>query len=64
VQLEGGAELFVTVEIIPDIFLPKRVEGSLLLDEKRRGDQRAVYVVAREWDGGKVITSPIFFDYT
>lgn len=64
VQLEGGAELFVTVEVIPDIPLPKRVGGSLMLDQKGRGDQRAVYIVAREWNGGKVITSPIFLEYT
>jgi hypothetical protein len=60
-EIIGGADLFVRVEIVPSISLPKRVEGSLDLMLERNSGGRDVYFVGREWDGGKVITSPLFF---
>jgi hypothetical protein len=61
IEIKGGADLFVRVEVVPDVKLPVRVEGSFSQDVQR-GVEKAVYFVGREWDGGKVITSPIFFD--
>jgi hypothetical protein len=61
IEIKGGAGLFVRVEIVPNVSLPKRVEGSLELELKRSEGGRDVYFVGREWDGGKVITSPLFF---
>lgn len=63
IAIAGGADLFVKVEVVPDDPLPTRIESSLTLEAKKKGEQRAVYVVGREWDGGKVITSPLFLDY-
>ncbi|KAH8589423.1 hypothetical protein B0O99DRAFT_725343 [Bisporella sp. PMI_857] len=61
VEVKGGAELFIKAEAVPDVKLSRRVEGQLdVLLEKQAGD-RAIYFVGREWDGGKVITSPLFF---
>ncbi|OJJ36945.1 hypothetical protein ASPWEDRAFT_181891 [Aspergillus wentii DTO 134E9] len=57
IEIKGGCELFVRVEAIPDISLPRRVEGDVAVT----GD--AVYFVGREWSGEKVVTSPIFMDY-
>jgi len=43
VVIAGGAELFVKIEVIPDVPLPKRLEGSLVLDGKEKGrKERAV----------------------
>jgi hypothetical protein len=61
IEIKGGADLFVRVEVVPNVSLPKRVEGSLDLELKRSEGGRDVYFVGREWDGGKVITSPLFF---
>lgn len=61
--LEGGADLFIKVEIIPHEQLPVRIEGSLTLEGRKKGEQRAVYIVGREWGGGKIFTSPLFLEY-
>ncbi len=60
VEILGGADLFVRLEVVPDVRLPTRVEGTLGLYVKA-GEQKAVYLVGREWNGGNVVTSPIFF---
>jgi hypothetical protein len=60
IEIKGGADLFVNVEVVPNVKLPVRVEGTFSLDVQR-GVEKAVYFVGREWDGGKVISSPIFF---
>lgn len=62
-QVRGGAELFVRMELVPDMHLPRRVSGKLELNGAAPGTERAVFVVARECDGGKVVTSPIFLNY-
>ena len=62
-SISGGAALFVRIEVVPNAPLPKKVEGSISLDSRSQGESRTVYFVGREWDGGKVITSPLFFDY-
>ena len=113
ISVAGGADLIVTVEVVPDVQLPIRVEGDLVL-EGVKGDQRyatspsilvslfgrfnvsfkclgsseilpykillnskdllvqamltprtcrSVYIVGREWSGGKVVTSPLFLEY-
>ena len=61
IKLKSGADLFVKIEVVPDVTLSKRVEGSLDLILDKKLGQRDVYFVGREWDGGKVITSPLFF---
>jgi hypothetical protein len=63
ISVAGGADLFLTVEVGPDIQLPVRVEGDLVL-EGLKGENRAVYIVGREWNGGKVVTSPLFLEYS
>jgi hypothetical protein len=60
VEIKGGADLFVRVEVIPDVNLPTRVEGTFYLNVEQ-AVETAIYFVGREWDGGKVITSPLFF---
>lgn len=61
IEIKGGAELFVKVEVVPSEQLPRRVEGSLSFQLRRAQGSRAVYFVGKEWDGAKVITSPLFF---
>jgi len=61
IDIKGGADLFVRVEVVPTVSLPKRVEGVLDLELDRGEGDRDVYFVGREWNGGKVITSPLFF---
>ncbi|KAH7021370.1 uncharacterized protein B0I36DRAFT_354034 [Microdochium trichocladiopsis] len=70
IELAGGADLFVSAEVIQDVNLPTRVEGTFALpvrtekaSDETKTETRAVYFVAREWNGGKVITSPVFVDY-
>ncbi|KAF3759892.1 hypothetical protein M406DRAFT_75274 [Cryphonectria parasitica EP155] len=62
-ELRGGANLFVKAEVVPDVDLPRRVEGQVEISSQEEGSSRAVYFVGREWNGGKVITSPIFIDF-
>lgn len=67
IQIKGGAELFVSVETLLDVKLPKRVEGVFDVEPPKAGDagrSKAVYFVGREWSGGKVITSPVFLEYS
>jgi hypothetical protein len=59
-KLKGGANLFIRIELLPNMTLPRRVEGSISVNVKR-GEDQAVYFVGKEWDGGKAITSPLFF---
>ncbi|KAL4801768.1 hypothetical protein BDV18DRAFT_167157 [Aspergillus unguis] len=61
IEIKGGAELFVRVEAIPEVELPRRVQGTVTLESRAESKDRAVYFVGREWSGGKVVTSPIFF---
>ena len=67
--IKGGAELFIAIQQLADAQLPRRVEGQLTLtaDGRREHDSddqhQAVYFVGREWNGGKVITSPLFITY-
>ncbi|GJC83875.1 hypothetical protein ColLi_06713 [Colletotrichum liriopes] len=61
-EIRGGAELFVSVESLLTVPLPRRVEGSFTVtnESSDTGHSRAVYFVGREYSGGKVITSPVF----
>ena len=62
IEIRGGAELFVRIEAIPDVELPRRVQGGVTIEGQAEGN-RAVYFVGREWSGEKVVTSPIFVSY-
>jgi hypothetical protein len=56
-----GCELFIAIERVSDVPLPRDVAGAFDLD--RSGTPfKAVYVTARQVDDEKVWTSPIFFD--
>lgn len=65
IAIQGGAELFVSVERLLDVSLPRRVEGEFTIaaGTHKPGDSQAVYFVGREYSGGKVITSPVFIEY-
>ena len=65
IDIAGGAELVVSAELLADVALPRKVEGELRLSNSARiaGSQQAVYLVGREYSGGKVITSPVFLKY-
>ena len=64
-DIKGGAELYVSVEALADVTLPTRAKGNFVAtsDGQKPGSRRAIYFVAREYAGGKVITSPVFIDY-
>lgn len=62
IDIGGSAEAFVRVEAIPDIELPRRVQGTVSFGGEA-GQERAIYFVGREWSGAKVVTSPIFVKY-
>lgn len=62
IEIRGGAELFVRIEAIPDVELPRRVQGDVTIEGQTEGT-RAFYFVGREWSGEKVVTSPIFVSY-
>lgn len=66
VEIAEGAELVVSVELLADVALPRKVEGKLTLSNSNRiaGSEQAVYFVGREYSGGKVITSPVFLKYS
>ncbi|KAL4958887.1 uncharacterized protein BDV14DRAFT_207298 [Aspergillus stella-maris] len=59
IEIAGGAELFVSVEAVPVVELPRGVQGL----EGKKSHSRAVYLVGREWSGGKVVSSPVFWRY-
>jgi len=65
VEIAGGAELVVSAELLADVALPRKVEGEFTLSNSTRvaGSEQAVYVVGREYSGGKIITSPVFLKY-
>ena len=63
VWIRGGAELFIRAELVPDAQLPRRAKGTFEVAASQAGTELAVFVVGREWDGGKVVTSPIFLKY-
>lgn len=63
IEIRGGAELFVRIEAIPDVELPRRVQGGVTIEGQTTEGTRAVYFVGREWSGEKVVTSPIFVSY-
>ncbi|TDZ49790.1 hypothetical protein CTRI78_v007866 [Colletotrichum trifolii] len=60
--IDGGAELFVSIQSLLDVSLPRRVEGVFTIPPgaEESGGTRSVYLVGREHNGGKVITSPLF----
>ncbi|KAI2728985.1 hypothetical protein CBS147333_5906 [Penicillium roqueforti] len=60
IEILGGAELFVCIEAIPQVELPRRVQGQASFFQT---GSRSIYFVGREWSGEKVVTSPIFIDY-
>lgn len=64
-EIAGGAELFVSAELLADVALPRKVKGELTFpgSPDMAGKERAVYFVGREFSGGKVITSPVFLTY-
>jgi hypothetical protein len=63
-EIEGGAGLFVSAELVDDVALPTQATGAVPISAQTPGKQQAVYLVGREWDGGKVITSPMFLEWT
>lgn len=65
IEIDGGAELFVSAQTLLDVRLPQRVTGTFSIPQDARSgrEQQAVYLVGREWSGGKIITSPIFIEY-
>lgn len=62
-EIAGGAGLFVSAELVDEVALPTQVTGSVPISAQASGKQQAVYLVGREWDGGKVITSPLFLEW-
>lgn len=63
-EIAGGAGLFVSAELVDEVALPTQVTGALPISAQAPGKHQAVYLVGREWDGGKVITSPLFLEWT
>lgn len=61
-EIRGGAGLFVRIEAVPDLNLPRRVKGTISLPPNSE-KSRSVYFVGREWSSEKVITSPLFINY-
>jgi hypothetical protein len=59
ILIKGGADLFVAARVVQNVQLPRKVEGQFPITLSD-GQEDAVYCVGREWDGGKVVTSPIF----
>lgn len=62
IEIAGGAGLFVAVEAVPDIALPKEVKGQVEV-QGDKGAEKAVYLVGREWSGDKVVSSPVFLSF-
>ncbi|RMD41585.1 hypothetical protein DV735_g3517, partial [Chaetothyriales sp. CBS 134920] len=56
IEIRGGADMFVSAEILDDVALPRRAEGQIEVDGRGQDTadpHRAVYLVAREFSGGK-----------
>lgn len=62
-EIAGGAGLFVSAELIDQVALPTQVTGAVSIPAQATGKHQAVYLVGREWDGGKAITSPLFLEW-
>lgn len=54
----------MSAELVDEVALPTQVMGALSVPAQAPGKHQAVYVVGREWGGGKVITSPLFLEWT
>jgi hypothetical protein len=52
----------VSVEAVPDAPLPTEVRGTLPVPGVA-GEEKAVYLVGREWFGDKVVSSPVFVKF-
>lgn len=63
-EVAGGAGLFISAELFDDVALPTQLTGAVSITAQAPGKHQAVYFVGREWDGGKVITSPLFLEWT
>lgn len=63
-ELAGGAGLYVSAELVDEVSLPTQVVGAVPIPARASGQLQSVYIVGREWDGGKVITSPLFLEWT
>jgi hypothetical protein len=58
IGIQGGAELFVDVEAVPAVELPRRVQGTAKFRGQKNG-ARSIYFVGRVWSGAKVFSSAI-----
>jgi hypothetical protein len=58
IELAGGVDLHLNVRLSSVDGLPTEVEGTI--PSWIMKEARSVYLVGREWSGGKVITSPVF----
>ncbi|KAG6364772.1 hypothetical protein INS49_006376 [Diaporthe citri] len=63
-EIAGGAGLFISAELVDEVPLPTHATGAVSISAQAPGKHQAVYLVGREWDGGKVITSPLFLEWT
>lgn len=65
ISINGGADLFASIQTLADVSLTRSVKGEFSFgpNEHVAGDDRAIYFVGREHNGGKIITSPIFVNY-
>ena len=62
IEVAGGADLRVNAKLSSVDGLPTEVEGHFSLTIEAGEEARSVYLVGREWSGGKVITSPVFLE--
>jgi hypothetical protein len=62
VEIQRETDIFVSVKEFANLYLPVRVDGSWTMPASGT-DPAAVYFVAREHNGDKIITSPMFVDY-
>jgi hypothetical protein len=62
IELAGGADLVVNAKLSSVDNLPTEVEGTVSVGISKGDKSRSVYLVGREWSGGKVITSPVFLE--
>jgi hypothetical protein len=62
IDILGGVELFVRIEAVPDVALPLELKGSIQFTGQA-GETKAVYLIGREWNGNKVVSSPIFAQF-